>query len=90
MANETAVQAGEKSGDVTVRASADVIARHVTGCTVVIERAERNHGFGLRYDLDFYNLTTPAGRSPLAQSESTEALQRWAKKNGAKRAEVLR
>lgn len=75
---------------ITVRADADVISRHVKGCTVVIEQARGPSYFGeMGQRLNFWNLLTPTGKSPLAQADTAQELVRWAKKNGAKRAEVL-
>lgn len=76
--------------DVTVRADADVIARHVTGCTVVIEQARGRSYFGeTGQPLGFWNLLTPTGKSPLAQADTAAALVKWAKQHKCKRAEVI-
>lgn len=75
---------------VMTRVDADVIARHVTCCTVVIEQARGTSFFGeTGQPRGFWNLFSVSGKSPLAQADTAEALVRWAKKNGAKRAEVL-
>lgn len=75
---------------VNVRANLDVIERHVTGCTVVIEQARGPSYFGAKGEkLDFWNLTTPTGKTPLAQADTALELSVWAKRHGCKRAEII-
>lgn len=76
--------------EVTVYAGAEGIARLVTGSTVFIEQARGPSYFGEAGErLPFWNLTAGTNRTPLAQAETAEALARWAKRNGAKRAVTL-
>lgn len=86
----TAAKKKTAEADVAVRASPEGIERLVRGSTVVIEEARGPSYLGATgQPLGFWNLTTCAGRQPLAQSESSEALRKWALAQGARRAEVL-
>lgn len=68
-----------------------VIENHVKDCTVVIERARGPSYLGERGEpRDFYNLFSVGGKAPLAQGDTAAELQKWAKRRGAKRAEVIR
>lgn len=76
---------------IIVLTTPEAIARVVKGYTVVIEQARGPSYFGeVGEARPFWNLTTPTGRTPLAQGETPEALQRWARQQGARRAEVIR
>lgn len=82
---------GIELAGVNVRCGDEAIARLVRGSTVVIERARGRSFLGETGEaLGFWNLSTPSGKTPLAQGDTAEALQAWALARGARRAEVLR
>ena len=66
------------------------VRRALEGTTAVIERARGPSYFGeIGEPRNFWNVSTPSGRAPLAQGDTAEELRAWAFAHGARRVEVL-